>query len=464
MQEKDVVLQGSMKPESKWLKWTVMLLTSITLVSSYFLMEAMAPLMTVLEQQMGWTATEFGILHWSYSWFIVFLFGLVIGGILIDKLGLRVTGVMAVVIMLIGAAIKFYAVSSISPGPEAGTIMGLRSQVFWMCIGYATFAVGSENICSICNAITERWFRGGNLALAMGLSMSFSRLGMTASIALAPWISSKWSLSTLLVVAIVLLLVGFVTYLLYIFIDVRHENRGASERGAESSSSEGEFKLSDLKNVVCNKGWWIAAMICLTFYSSVLPFLKYSPSMMTDKYGVSVEFSGFIPSLLPFEVMFLTPLFGALYDRYGKGSAFLMTGAAIIVFVFTCFALPIMQYAWFAVLLILILGIAYALVPATLWPLITKLVPSKQVGSAIAFTFWLQNIGLGFIPLILGWVLSEFCVVKAATVAGEATQYDWTIPMAVLVLLGSIAFVLAYMLKRVAAAGGHNIDAPRERQ
>ncbi len=459
--ENKELCQSGIRPESQWLKWIVLLLTSITLVSSYFLMEAMAPLMTVLEKQMGWTATEFGILHWSYSWFIVFLFGLIIGGILIDKLGLRVTGVMTVIIMLIGAMIKFYAVSRISPGPEAGTIMGLRSQVFWMCIGYATFAVGSENICSICNTITERWFRDGNLALAMGLTMSFSRLGMTASLALGPWISSKWSLSTLLIVAIVLLLVGFVTYILYIFIDIRHKKRIMSQNASEVASSEGEFKLSDLKNVVCNKGWWLAALVCLTFYCSVITFLKYSPSMMTDKYGVSVEFSGFIPSLLPFEVIFLTPLFGALYDRYGKGSTFLMVGTAIIVFVFFCFAMPILRYEWFAILLILILGIAYALVPATIWPLITKIVPSKQVGSAIAFTFWLQNLGLGLVPLFLGWILSEFCIAKAATAAGEVTQYYWGLPMMVLTILGTMAFIFSYMLKRVTYKSGFNINRPR---
>ncbi len=444
------------------LKWFVLILICITLVSSYFLTEAMTPLMTVLETQENWDSAEFGILHWGYAFFIVFCFGLIIGGILTDKFGYRVTGLISIVIMIIGGVIKFWAVEYVSNSLTSGTILGLRTQVFWVTFGYAIFAFGSENISSMSNKIIANWFCNDSLALAIGLKMSFCRIGMAASIALGPWVSSKWSIAILILIAIALLVVGLLTYLLFIYIDKRESKEGRMLAGQSDAGSKKKFRFRDLKNVVCNRGWWLVAMICVSFYASVVPFLKYSPTMMTDKYGVSTEYSGIVPSLLPFVVIFLSPLFGALYDRYGKGSTFLIIASAIIVFVFICFALPIMQYAWFAILLVVILGFAYAIVPAVIWPTISKLVPSDQLGSAYSFTYWMRSLGLSIMFFLVGWILDEYC--KVQTVGG-VTEYAWKTPMLMLSAIGLISLLLSIRLRierrrmaRPYADASHNIS------
>ena len=268
--------------DSKAMRWTVLIIVSFTTMWGYFLADAMSPLMTMLEEQMGWSSSEFGTFNWAYCWLNVFLFMLIIGGIILDKKGTRFTGKLACLLMIIGAAIKYYAVEHISPGEEAGTILGFRTQVFVACVGYAIFAMGTE-ICGITvTKVIAKWFKGKEMALAMGVQVAVARLGTALAMIACPMIVAKWNMSAPLLAALLLLCIGFIAYLVYCVIDKKFDAQGA----VEESSDEDKFRISDIKYIITNKGFWLIALLCLMFYSAVFPFMKYATSLMEYKYLV----------------------------------------------------------------------------------------------------------------------------------------------------------------------------------
>ena len=440
--------------DSKLMRWSVLFIVSFTVMWGYFLTDAMSPLMTMLEEEMQWTSSDFGIFNWAYCWFNVFLFVLIFGGIILDKMGVRFTGVTTCALMIIGAGIKYYAVTHISPLPEAGTIFGLRTQVFVASLGYAIFAMGTE-ICGITvTKVIAKWFKGKEIALAMGMQVAVARLGTALALVVSPIIVKQFSMSAPLLLALVLLGVGLLAYLAFCVIDKKFDEQGAEDE------KEDTFKISDLKLIVSNKGFWLIAILCLMFYSGVFPFLKYATSLMENKYMVSGYLAGLIPALLPFGNIIMTPLFGNIYDKHGKGVTLMLIGSVLLTAVHLLFAMPLLNEWWFAIFIMILLGIAFSLVPSAMWPSVPRIIPEKQLGSAYALIFWVQNIGLGFVPLGIGWVLNKFCIAgeRLTSDGATVTQYDYTIPMLIFATFGVIAIVITLMLKNEDAKKGYGLE------
>ncbi len=443
--------------DSKAARWTVLIIVSFTMMWGYFLTDALSPLMTMLEEQMGWTSLEFGQFNWAYCWFNVFLFMLIFGGIILDKMGVRFTGIVTCILMFTGALIKYYAVNYISPAPEAGTIFGMRTQVFVACFGYAIFAVGTENCGITVSKVITKWFAGKELALAMGVQVAVARLGTAAALVFSPMIVKHFSLSAPLLFSAVLLCIGLLAYLVFCQMDKRFDAEVAQQQG----ESDDIFKVKDLKLIITNKGFWLLALLCLMFYSAVFPFMKYAASLMENKYGVSTTLAGIIPSLIPFGNLIMTPLFGSIYDKKGRGATIMIIGSLLLILVHVLFALPLMNYWWFAAFIMIVLGVAFSLVPSAMWPSVPKIIPQKLLGSAYALIFWVQNIGLGFVPLFIGFVLDKYCRAGVRIVNGtEVTQYNYTLPMAIFALFGIVALLLALMLKREDARKGYGLEKP----
>jgi MFS family permease len=221
------------------------------------------------------------------------------------------------------------------------------------------------------------------------------------------------------------------------------------------------FKVKDLKLIITNRGFWLIALLCLMFYSAVFPFMKYAASLMENKYGVSTTLAGLIPSLIPFGNLIMTPLFGGIYDKKGKGATIMIIGSLLLILVHVLFALPLLNYWWFAAFIMIILGIAFSLVPSAMWPSVPKIIPQKLVGSAYALIFWVQNIGLGFVPLLIGGILNKYCKDGVRIVNGaEVTQYNYTIPMIIFALFGIVALLLAMRLKAVDKKEGYGLEEP----
>lgn len=447
--------------ESKSSRWIVLIIVSFTMMWGYFLTDALSPLMTMLEKQMGWTSIEFGQFNWAYCWFNVFLFMLIFGGIILDKLGVRFTGIATSILMIIGALIKYYAVTYISPGPEAGTVFGIRTQVFVACLGYAIFAVGTENCGITVTKVITKWFKGKELALAMGVQVAVARLGTAAALVFSPMLVKRFSLSTPLLISAILLCIGLLAYLVYCYMDKQYDIEVAQDR----TEPDDVFRVKDLKLIVTNRGFWLIALLCLMFYSAVFPFMKYAASLMENKYGVSTSLAGIIPSLIPFGNLIMTPLFGSIYDKKGKGATIMIIGSLLLILVHVLFALPILNYWWFATFIMILLGVAFSLVPSAMWPSVPKIIPQKLLGSAYALIFWVQNIGLGFVPLLIGTVLNKYCITGVRMIDGtEVTQYNYTLPMVIFALFGIVALILALRLKAVDKKAGYGLEEPNIKQ
>ena len=443
--------------ESKAARWVALIIVSFTMMWGYFLTDALSPLMTMLEEQKGWTSLEFGQFNWAYCWFNVFLFMLILGGIILDKMGVRFTGIVTCVLMLAGALIKYYAVNYISPDASAGTIFGTRTQVFVACLGYAIFAVGTENCGITVSKVITKWFAGKELALAMGVQVAVARLGTAAALVFSPIIVKHFSLSAPLLFSAVLLCIGLLAYLVFCQMDKRFD----AEVAQQQTEPDDIFKVKDLKLIITNRGFWLIALLCLLFYSAVFPFMKYAASLMENKYGVSTMLAGIIPSLIPFGNLIMTPLFGSIYDKKGRGATIMIIGSLLLILVHVLFALPLMNYWWFAAFIMIILGVAFSLVPSAMWPSVPKIIPQKLLGSAYALIFWVQNIGLGFVPLLIGSILDKYCKIGTRIVNGtEVTQYDYTLPMVVFAIFGIAALLLAIMLKREDARKGYGLEKP----
>jgi nitrate/nitrite transporter NarK len=443
--------------ESKGARWAALIIVSFTMMWGYFLTDALSPLMTMLEEQMGWTSLEFGQFNWAYCWFNVFLFMLIFGGIILDKMGVRFTGIVTCILMLAGALIKYYAVTQISSGPEAGTIFGMRTQVFVACLGYAIFAVGTENCGITVSKVITKWFAGKELALAMGVQVAVARLGTAAALVFCPIIAKHFSVSAPLLLSAILLCIGFLAYLVFCHMDKKFD----AEVAQAQTEPDDVFKVKELKLIITNRGFWLIALLCLMFYSAVFPFMKYAASLMENKYGVSTTLAGLIPSLIPFGNLIMTPLFGGIYDKKGKGATIMIIGSLLLILVHVLFALPLLNYWWFAAFIMVILGIAFSLVPSAMWPSVPKIIPQKLVGSAYALIFWVQNIGLGFVPLLIGGILDKYCKVGTRLVEGaEVTQYNYTLPMVIFALFGVVALLLAMRLKAVDKKEGYGLEEP----
>jgi MFS family permease len=212
-----------------------------------------------------------------------------------------------------------------------------------------------------------------------------------------------------------------------------------------------------------NKGWWYIAILCVLFYSAVFPFLKYASDLMVNKFGVKESLAGLIPALLPFGTMILTPTFGNLYDRRGKGASIMILGAILLIIVHALFAVPFIHNYIIAILLIVLLGIGFSLVPSAMWPSVPKIIPEKQLGTAYAMIFWVQNWGLMGVPALIGWVLDKWCITAEARVVDGVNippSYNYTIPMLIFMSLGILALVFAFLLKAEDKKKGYGLQLP----
>ncbi len=437
------VLQKALNSSST-ARWTALIIVSVTMMFGYFITDVMSPLETILIDKYNWTSTEYGFYSGSYGFFNVFLLMLFFGGIILDRMGIRFTGLMATGLMLAGTVIQLYAVAC-TGGTFTAFGTEYNTQLMLASLGFALFGVGAEITGITVSKVIVKWFTGYELALAMGFQVALARLGTAGAMGFSLPIAKHFgdNVSYPLLIGTIALCISILSYLVYCVMDKKLDK---SVKQAESSSSdEDQFKFADLKYIFTNKGFWLITILCLLFYAGVFPFLKFATKMMIFKYNVPEELAGYIPMLLPFGTIFLTPLFGTLYDKIGKGATLMIIGSAILTAVHVLFTLPILNVWWFAVIVMIVLGIAFSLVPSAMWPSVPKIIPMKQLGSAYAIIFYIQNIGLSLVPMLIGWIINEFSPITDAS--GNVTGYDYTIPMAVFSLFGLLAIGVALLLK-----------------
>ena len=384
-------------------------------------------------QGLGWESNDYGFFSGAYGLINVFLLMLFFGGIILDRMGVRFTGLMSTTLMFVGAAIKWYAVSS----TFSGEIFGLPTQVAIASLGFAIYGVGCEIAGITVTKVIAKWFTGHELALAMGLQVALARVGTACALFFALPVAQGFGIvSAPVMIGASALCIGMLSYIVYCVMDKKLD--ASSTTSLDAGDSEEQFKMSDLKVIFCNKGFWLITFLCLMFYSAVFPFLKFATNLMIIKYHVNPELAGIIPGLLPFGTILLTPLFGSVYDKMGKGATLMLIGSILLTIVHVLFALPILDIWWFAVVVMILLGIAFSLVPSAMWPSVPKIIPMKQLGSAYAIIFYIQNIGLSLVPMLIG------NVIQSNTTGGTT---DYTAPMAIFAGFGCVAVLISLMLK-----------------
>jgi predicted MFS family arabinose efflux permease len=448
--------------ESKAARWTALGVVAFTMFCGYYLQDALSPLKPMLEREMGWDSSDFGIFRFAYGWLTVFAFMLIFGGIILDKMGVRFTGVTATLTMLIGASIKYWAISSDSLASVTHNILGITmsTQVLMVSIGFAVFCLGLEVVGITVSKIIVKWFKGKEMALAMGLEMATARMGTALALFASPMIAGQYGLPRPIALGLLLMVIGFLAFVMYTFADKRLDASLKAE-GALTNEQEEGFALSDIRLIIKNKGFWLIAILCVLFYSAVFPFLNYAADLMVNKFHIAEKYAGVIPSLLPFGTILLTPLFGNLYDRKGKGASIMILGSILLIVVHAVFSMPWLNQTFIAVALIILLGIGFSLVPSAMWPSVPKIIPEKQLGTAYALIFWVQNIGLMFIPFFIGQILDKYCIVAKLVVDGKnVTCYDYTPVMVLFTCLGLAALFFAFMLRKEDRKKGYGLELP----
>ena len=442
--------------DSKSARWTALLIVSFTMMFGYFFTDVMSPLEPLLTAAkedgglgLGWSSDEYGFFSGAYGYFNVFLLLLFFGGIILDKFGIRFTGIMSTILMFGGALIKWYAVGHDFTGTIAVPFFGTyQTQVVLAALGFSIYGVGCEIAGITVSKVIVKGFTGHELALAMGVQVALARLGTAGALGFAlPFAKWMGGVSASVGLGAALLCAGVIVFLVYCVMDKKED---ASAAAVQGEPEEG-FKFSDLKVLLTTTGFWYVAVLCLMFYAGVFPFLKFATKLMIFKYGVAEDVAGLIPAMLPFGTIFLTPLFGSIYDKYGKGATLMLIGSVLLTCVHIIFALPFGTWI-LAVAVMVVLGIAFGLVPSAMWPSVPKIIPMKLLGTAYALIFYIQNIGLALVPVWIGKVN------QANT--GANGVIDYTETMTIFALFGVVAIIISLLLMWEDKRKGYGLQQP----
>lgn len=399
-----VAIQKSLR-ESPAARWAAMFFVSMSMFGAYYFNYALAAEKTVVASSIGWNSTDIGFYTSAYAFFNVYFLMLIFSGIILDKLGVKLTGLGATIVMLIGTGINYWAISTIPASahmnfPVFGSV---STQVFISAVGFAIFGIGSEATGITLSKAIVKWFKGKEMALAMGLQMSLARIGTMLALVISTPLARHFTYKAPVALSFILMFIGVISFIVFITMDRRLD---ASEKDMELPEEE-PFRVKDIFKIISIKAFWYIAILCVLFYGAVFPFMFYANDFLINKYNVSPDWAGTITGMLPLGTIFLTPLFGTIYDRKGKGATIMIIGAAMLLIVHSFLAVPFLNNWLFAGAMILILGTAFSLVPSAMWPSVPKFIPENQLGTAYAVIFWIQNIGLWLIPLVLGIVLTQ---------------------------------------------------------
>lgn len=457
--------------DSPAMRWTALVLLASAMFFAYIFVDVLSPLQGLLQTQRGWDPDAYGHFAGSEPFLNVFVFFLIFAGIILDKMGVRFTAVLSGVVMVLGAAINWYAVTDLFDASSAKTFMdntlnlpqawwnvtpwydGMPASAKLSAIGFMIFGCGAEMAGITVSRGIVKWFTGHEMALAMGIEMAIARIGVAVVMLGSPFLASINPISVSRPVAASLLLVciGLICFISYGFMDKKLDAQGAEEE------KDDPFKVSDIGKILSLRMFWVVALLCVLYYSAIFPFQKYAINMLQCNLHFTAEQAGQVFFMFPLGAAAVTPFLGNFLDRKGKGASMLILGAVLMIVCHLIFAfvVPTTQSVIITLAAIIVLGISFSLVPAALWPSVPKLIDGKLLGSAYALIFWIQNIGLYAFPMIIGSVL------KASNPGvTDPLKYNYTVPMVVFASLGVAALLLGLYLKAIDRKGGYGLEEP----
>ena len=477
--------------DKAWVRWTALLLLAMAMFFSYVFMDILSPIKDLMQSTRGWDSTAFGTMQGSETFLNVFVFFLIFAGIILDKMGVRFTALLSGIVMLIGAAINWYAVTDMFIGTSLESWFnnnlnyipgfdelgispfyeGMPASAKFAAIGFMIFGCGVEMAGITVSRGIVKWFKGREMALAMGSEMALARLGVATCMIFSPFfarLGGNIDVSRSVAFGVVLLMIALIMFIVYFFMDKKLDAQSGEEEEKEP------FKVSDIGAILKSSGFWLVAMLCVLYYSAIFPFQKYAVNMLqcnlsftevpADSFWASNEvtivqyvimlvvaagafisnfaknktlkgsmlglaivalvlfcYMGYMRqsaetvfAVFPLLAVGITPILGNYVDHKGKAATMLILGAILLIACHLTFAFVLPLYKGspiggfiIAYVTILVLGASFSLVPASLWPSVPKLVDQKIIGSAYALIFWIQNIGLWLFPLLIGKVLDK---------------------------------------------------------
>lgn len=456
-----------MNANSRTHRWTVLVIASMVMMMGYIFWNIIAPVSTTLkapvsEGGLGWTSAEYGLYTSSYTILNLFLLMLFFGGIILDKWGIRLTGLLATGCMLGGSIINYCAITGISPMVHthlAFTFFGLiptdiKLQVLLSSLGFGLFGMGCDITGITVSKIITKWFRGKELASAMGTQVATARLGTALAFSLSPVLVQHFGVTSPLAVGAAFLLLGFLMFIVYCAMDRSMDNEmkenaiNLDSHGShdEADNANDAFRLRDVASVVRNRGFWFIALLCVLYYASIRTFMSFATDfMLCGGFNIGAEMAGSVVSLIPFGAIVMSPLFGIVFDRTGRGSMMMTIGCAVLAASLLLLTYPLSHSLWYALTMMALVGIAFSLVPAALWPSVPLMVQLKQLGSAYSIIYYIQNLGLFLVPIWIGNVVDSHT---------SATTTDYTPAMLIFAVLAIGAMVCAILMMRTSLTQG----------
>ena len=401
--------------------WAALACLVVPMFASYFFDDMFSSLSQLFRNpellELGWDSADYGFYAGGYSFLCVWG-GLIVCGMLLDKWGVRVTGSIFVGMMTAGAALVTFAITS-GMAPKTSLTVAYA--------GCMLFGLGSEIAGVGVTRSIAKWFKGRNMAFAMGLQLAIARLGTALALILSPMLvkaKAEGEIYTLLETAkpaffgLALLLLGTVLWAVFVMMDTRFDaQNGLTDR--KERKEEDEFKFSDIFKVLSNKHFIMSALLCVFFYCSIIAFKKFATSILIPRFDLPAESASLMVSLIPFSTVIFAPLFGSLVDKVGKGTRWMIAGSVLVFIAHIIIAFAPEGVSGFGYAGIAILGVGYSIVPAALWPTVSKIVPEKNLGTAYSLIYWIQNMGMLLVPVAVGFIFRNTESGKLAALHSE---------------------------------------------
>lgn len=407
------VSQHTLPEPPAFFRWLVLIVISLAMFGNYYIYDSISPLADVLVSQLGFTDANIGLLQGIYS--IPNIIMVLIGGVIIDRIGTKKSILIFSFLCFAGAVLT----------ASAGELTIMAS-------GRLLFGLGAESMIVAVTTSLARWFKGKELSFAFGLNLTIARLGSFAALNSPTWargLYDSWQEPLLISVGAGVICIA--TALVYFGQDTY-----ASRRYTLSGAGETD-KVAFADIFKFGGSYWYVVLLCITFYSGIFPFQTFAIKFFQDAHGVSRETAGFLSSMLTLFAMIATPLFGLLADKIGKRALFMMFGSVLLMPVYLVMAYTdISLYVPMAMM-----GIAFSLIPAVMWPSVTYLVDGSRLGTAYGMMTMIQNIGLAGFNLVIGYV-------NDASAASAANPAGYTSGMWVFSILGIAGFLFAFLLRR----------------
>jgi MFS family permease len=415
--------ESTLPEPSRLYRWLVLIFVSLAMFGSYYVYDALSPLADVLKQQLRFTDLDIGFLQAIYSFPNIFT--VVIGGFIIDRVGLRKSLMIFGVLCFIGPAIT-----------------AASGHLSIMATGRLIFGMGAESLNVAVVTALARWFKGKELSFAFGLNLTASRLGTFAALNSPTWARAayaSWRTPFLISLAFsALCVVGAIIYWIMEVWAEKHYDLGKVSTDKVVFADLFKFGVS----------YWLIVALCIVFYSAIFPFQTFAVKFFMEAHGTSREFGGFLSSMLTLFAMIATPLFGLWVDRIGKRALLMMFGSMLLIPVYLMMAYThVNLYVPMAMM-----GVAFSLIPAVMWPSVAYIVDQAKLGTAYGLMTMIQNIGLFGLNLLVGWV-------NDYSHAGVDHPAGYNPGMWIFSILGFLGVLFAFLLRqRETGPHGHGLE------